>query len=254
MGPMDDQDLLAALRRESDALAEAAAGHLSARIPVADDWTVADVVVHVGQGSEWVTGIVRDGLDGHTSLERLGAEPPPDPADEATLLRWFRAAADELHTSLAALDPQARGWTLGGPDEPLVGWCRRRAQETAVHRWDVGSAGARPDPIDRDLAVDGVDELFEVFVPRFGARVTGEGQTLHLHATDDGLAPGTGEWTATFTPGGLTWARGHAKGDAAVRGPASDLLLLLWGRVPPARLEVFGDAAVVDRWQSQVRI
>lgn len=254
MEPMDDQYLLAAIRRESDDLARAAAGRLGAAIPVFDDWTVGDAVVHVGQGGKWVTGIVRDGLDGHTSLERVAADPQPDPADEATLLPWFRNAVDELHAALVALDPQARGWTFDGPDEPLRGWCRRRAHETAVHRWDVDSAGARPDPIDRDLAVDGVDELFEVFLPRFGARVTGEGQTLHLHATDEGLPSGTGEWTATFTPGGLTWERGHAKGDAAVRGPVSDLLLLLWGRVPPARLEVFGDAEVVDRWQSQVRI
>ncbi len=34
---------------------------------------------------------------------------------------------------------------------------------------------------------------------------------------------------------------GHAKGDAAVRGPAADLLLWLWGRRPLDGFEVFGD-------------
>jgi hypothetical protein len=41
---------------------------------------------------------------------------------------------------------------------------------------------------------------------------------------------------------------GHGKGDVAVRGPASDLLLVLMRRVPPGDppVEVLGDAAVLD--------
>jgi predicted lipid carrier protein YhbT len=42
--------------------------------------------------------------------------------------------------------------------------------------------------------------------------------------------------------------REHAKGDVAVRAPASDLLLFLWGRIPPDRLEVMGDTALLPRW------
>lgn len=252
MVAMDDPGFLEALRRESDALSAAAVGHLDAPIPAIDDWTVGAVVVHVGQGAHWITGVVRDGLDGHAALEAL--EPDPDTADEQGLVAWFDAASAELADALEAVGADARGWTFDDPNGPLAFWARRRAHETAVHRWDVDSAGGTPAPVERDLALDGIDELFEVFVPRLGDRVTGEGQTLHLHATDEGLAEGTGEWTATFGPDGLSWARGHAKGDAAVRGSASDLLLLLWNRVPPSRLEVFGDATVVDRWQASVKI
>jgi hypothetical protein len=42
--------------------------------------------------------------------------------------------------------------------------------------------------------------------------------------------------------------REHAKGDVAVRGTASDLLLFLWGRLPGERLEVLGDASLVGRY------
>jgi hypothetical protein len=42
----------------------------------------------------------------------------------------------------------------------------------------------------------------------------------------------------------------HGKGDAAVRGPAEDLLLLAWHRRGLDGLEVFGDAAVAEAWAS----
>jgi predicted lipid carrier protein YhbT len=96
------------------------------------------------------------------------------------------------------------------------------------------------------LARDGVDEVFEVFAPlRLDLdRLGGTGETMHLHATDL-----DGEWMCTLHPDAVTWAHGHARGDVAARGPVSDLLLLLWGRIPPSRLEVFGDATILDRWQ-----
>ncbi len=52
------------------------------------------------------------------------------------------------------------------------------------------------------------------------------------------------------TDGDYVFTREHAKGDAALRGPALGLLLRLWGRpFPPAdALEVVGDAAVAEAW------
>lgn len=52
----------------------------------------------------------------------------------------------------------------------------------------------------------------------------------------------------------VTVERTHGKGDVAVRGPASDLALLVLGRIPISRLEVFGDPSLVELWQSTVRI
>lgn len=39
----------------------------------------------------------------------------------------------------------------------------------------------------------------------------------------------------------MTWEHAHRKGDVAVRGSASDLYLMLWGRVAPTDVEVIGD-------------
>ncbi len=70
---------------------------------------------------------------------------------------------------------------------------------------------------------------------------------MHLHCTD-----ADGEWTVRPDgAGGHTVARDHAKADAALRGDAHDLLMVLWRRSPLDAVTVFGDAdlaaAFVDR-------
>ena len=68
--------------------------------------------------------------------------------------------------------------------------------------------------------------------------------SLHLHRTD-----GDGEWLLTTVDGELVATFEHARGDAAARGTASDLLLYLWGR-GRTTLECFGDEALLDAWAS----
>jgi predicted lipid carrier protein YhbT len=131
------------------------------------------------------------------------------------------------------------------------------AIETAVHRWDAQVAAGEGRPVGTDLALDAVDELFEVILPWRGTAELGsenEGKTMHLHATDVGDEPGEGEWLITLAGERLTVEHRHAKGDVAVRGTASDLLLLLWNRVSADRFEVFGDAGVLERWRAAVKV
>jgi hypothetical protein len=49
--------------------------------------------------------------------------------------------------------------------------------------------------------------------------------------------------------GGVAVTHEHGKGDAAIRGPASALVLWLWGRPTPG-VEIFGDQAVAEAWRS----
>ena len=65
--------------------------------------------------------------------------------------------------------------------------------------------------------------------------------------------PSDGEWLARFEPDRAVVTHEHAKGDAAARGTASDLLLLMWGRVPVEQLEVFGDASLFASWHDGMR-
>ena len=137
-----------------------------------------------------------------------------------------------MREQLAAAAPEAEIKTWAGLQPPS--WLlRRMTHELAVHRWDAEAAGGDPQPLDAAVAEDGIDELLQEFVP--AADLGRVGGTLHLHATD-----GDGEWFIE-TVDGLAWSRAHEKGDVAVRGRTSDLLLFLWGRAGLDDVEVLGD-------------
>ena len=114
-----------------------------------------------------------------------------------------------------------------------------------MHRWD-GAGGA----IDADLAVDGVDELLELFAPRLPPeRLAGADGTIHLHATDV-----DGEWLVRLGPDGITLrARPRQGRRRRSAGAAEDLLLWTWNRAPvDERFEVFGDRALLEAWRTAV--
>jgi uncharacterized protein (TIGR03083 family) len=240
---MEFTDRIDALRREEHALADAArAAGLDAPVPTCPEWTVADLVAHMGRAHEWVTRIVT------ARAPERGVSPAEIVVPEgAELLGWFAGGIDPLAATLAAAGPDAPCWSW--TDDRTAGfWARRRAVEAAVHRYDAQLAAGAPEPVEHALAADGVDELFAL-VPfwQSAGRVRGDGETLHFHCTD-----GEGEWLVRLQPEGFTVAREHAKGDVAARGRASDLLLFLYGRVAADRLEVFGDASLLARWRELV--
>jgi uncharacterized protein (TIGR03083 family) len=240
---MDFAAHIDAVRREGDAMAAAArAAGVDAPVPSCPEWTVSDLLAHLGRIHRWVAGIVADQRSDR-GAHWSEAEPPPTPER----LDWFASGVAMLADALAAAGPAVEVWSW--TDDHTSGfWARRQAVETAVHRFDAQLAAAAPAPVDRDLAIDGIDEMFWLlpFWP-WADRVKGGGETLHFHCTD-----GDGEWLVRLDPDGATVTREHAKGDMAARGTASDLLLFLYGRVPADRLEVFGDGALLTRWRELV--
>ncbi|MEE4024801.1 maleylpyruvate isomerase family mycothiol-dependent enzyme [Gordonia sp. PKS22-38] len=236
---MTPEEWLHAIRAESAVLADTGAEVLGAEIPACPGWTVHDLLGHVGAVHRWAA----DRIDG-TRLYR-GYDGIEVPAGEA-VIDWYGEGRDQLIASLTAKDPDDTVPAIGGP-KTVAFWYRRQANELAVHRWDLESAtvpgGQRA--IDPTLAVDGIDEWLEVFAPRFIARGNGVpaalvGRTVHLHATDID----DGEWLWEITPEGISHRRGHAKADVALRGPISDLLLMLWHRRSHKDLDVVGDDAL----------
>ena len=235
---MDAAAHLAAVRTEGDALVDAAKDNLDKPVPGCPGWTGADLLAHIGRVHRWAASAVRDRATGRPSF--------PSAPGTSELAGWYAEGLDELCAALDD-DPTIPVWTWAG-DGTIGWWQRRQAQETAVHRWDAQSAGGDPQPIDADLAVDGIDELLDVFagIAAQVGRLT-EPASIHVHTTDV-----DGEWLAQVRDGALDLRREHAKGDLAIRGPASDVLLVLWGRQPLSTVDAFGDAEVYDRWRAQL--
>ena len=239
---MEYQAYIDVLQAESAEFSRAArAAGVDARVPSCPDWSVADLLQHVARLHRWITDIV---VNDPEDPMREWAKPFP-PADE--LILWFDEGVAPFAAALAAAGPEKVVWSWAA-DKSTRFWARRQAQELAVHRYDMQLAAGTPKPVERALAVDGIDEYFDLIPDWRGAsNVRGAGETLHFHCTD-----GDGEWLARLDPDGLLVTREHAKGDVAARGTASDLLLYLYGRVLPSQLEVFGDAALLTRWRDLV--
>ena len=229
-------DFLAAIRRETDALIEAASnGDLSARVPSCPDWSVADLAYHVGDVHwSWRKLVEERRKTGHTG------ELWPRPAD-ADLLDAVKAESELLVEALS-VDPEIEVWTWA--PQKNIGFVRRRmAHETIVHRADADLTRGGIRPVDPALAADGIDEFLQWFLAGDPEELADPGETIHLHATDSG-----DEWLIRIAGGEETFTREHGKSDAAVRAPVSDLLWLLWRRIPQSSVDVVGDAAKLDRF------
>jgi uncharacterized protein (TIGR03083 family) len=224
----------AAIRDEADALVAAAerAG-VDASVPSCPDWDVGALLGHMGRVHRWAATCVE-------ATEPVSPAGLPKPPSGDQLPAWVRAGAARLVEVLdrPASDP---AWTWA-PDRTVGFWQRRQAHETAIHRVDAELAAGPPTPVPAALAADGIDEWLALLAFRPGAEPpSGDGETLHLHCTDE-----AGEWLVTLTEAGPAIERRHAKGDVAVRGPASDLLLVLLRRFEPERVEVLGTRSVLD--------
>jgi uncharacterized protein (TIGR03083 family) len=229
------QDYLAATDADLEALAAAVADHLADPVPGCPGWDGRDLVSHV-------VGVYRH----KTVALETGAAPPERDASWGELgtedpVLTLRAAYAELRELLAGADPAAPSWSWW-PGEQTVGfWQRRMAQETAVHRWDAQSCAAGPegaDEIDEAVAADGVDELLGWLTWPWDELPQQEasGQQVQVSTADV-------SWTVTLHPTRVEVSAGATESaDAMLAGPASGLLLRLWGRPGDHGVAEIGDA------------
>lgn len=225
--------------REGRTLLDTARRNPDAPVPAVPGWTSTDLIRHAGLLLTRTSIILRS-----ETMERPSRRNGllPDPPEEG-LADWAGQALTDLVADLRAIDDPDRPVYSVSPEHARAGfWSRRMAHETTMHRVDAEQAAGGPvGEIDPALAVDAIDETFSVFVLALAADARGNGETVHLHATDT-----EGEWLVTLGAEGVSVTSGHAKGDAAVRGPAGGLLLWLWGRAPLDDLELFGDRAAAE--------
>ncbi|RVX43360.1 uncharacterized protein (TIGR03083 family) [Nonomuraea polychroma] len=221
------------------------AGDLSVPVPTCPGWTLAELVTHVGRTHRWAVHVLRN-----RAQERIWSREVPSGLAEGQSgdAAWLLSGAGELLRTLRETDPEMVVWTWG-PDKRASWWPPRMLFELVIHRVDAELALGIDPVVPAATAVDGIEEFlhnlpYAAWVTRPLAELGVEGATIHLHAND-----ADGEWTITQGPAGtIEWARGHAKGDVAVQGPVSELLLMIYGRRSPDALTVYGDRALLDRW------
>jgi uncharacterized protein (TIGR03083 family) len=227
----------------------ALAASLGDPVPSCPEWTVADLLSHVGHVYLHKAAVMRE--------EKWPDPWPPDglPADPfAVLDLGYR----ELTAEFTGRPADAPSLTWYGPEQTVGFWIRRMAQETVVHRMDAQLAAAVPViPVPDDLAIDGVDEVLKRFLgygstawPEEYATVAGG----HL-AGDDGtdtvvVTAGPASWTVRPAPQSVSVADGR---DGAARAEVSAgpdaMLRWLWGRAGDDVITVTGDPA----WAAYLR-
>lgn len=231
-------EYLGVLRREGDAFADSIARALNAPVASCEPWVGADLLWHmieVHYSWKFIT---------QTHLMNPADYVPRSKPDDRDLLTEYRTGLDELINVLSSLDPARSCWTWAGVQD--VAWViRRMAHETAVHAWDAHCAAGNIAEIDDALAGDGIDEFVHVMVKSNVREEEGPLRgSVHIHCTDV-----DGEWLILPTESSdVVVTREHAKGDCAIRGSASQLLLGLWRRIPMSSLEVIGNADVAAQF------
>jgi uncharacterized protein (TIGR03083 family) len=232
-------ELVTALRREGEGIATAAGMGLDAAIPACHDWDVEALVQHVARIYARIARVVSTRM---TEQPQAGTVVPDgDPVEV------LRDLLDDLVTALSECDPDTPVWNWE-PTAPQVAmfWARRMAHESSVHRFDAQGAHGVMQPIDAELANDGIDELIDVIARRVYTRdnVAGPTGTVRLQSSD------SESWHVTLEPAGPRRSDVVTEPDVTVRGTSSALLLAAYSRIPWTSLEVTGDTDLLDRWSA----
>ena len=235
------------------------AADLSVIVPTTPDWALAQLLRHIGGNLRAAETAVRTGTAIVEPARQVPEVAGPAEDDPDALDAWLAEGAARFAETLRRAGPDARAqvWVYS---LPTGFWARRAALDLVVHRADAAGTVKADYTVAPELAADAIDELLELISdplvrsasPQL-AELRGAGETIHLHATD--TDPGlSAEWLIELGSDGFTWRRGHQKATVALRGPLADVLLVFYRRLPAdsERVEVLGDAALLDFWLARV--
>lgn len=261
MSELDKPTYIDAVRESSALLAETARKGLIEPVLTCPGWYVATLVAHLGEVQRFWALQARSRAQEAQSLPESAFESCPgllawfDGVDAGEpdlnhipekLVEWFEAGTSELLDAFQDVGPGEEIWHWSG-DNRAITHMRNQAMEATVHRWDGQNAHGKTTPIDPAIALDGINQHFEVQLPA-GRKQTespaGAGETYHFHRTD-----GKGEWLVRFEGDDVVVTHEHAKGLVAVRGTVENLFLWLWNRIPADSLEVLGDRSMLQRYR-----
>jgi uncharacterized protein (TIGR03083 family) len=233
-----------------------------APVPTAPNWTITDLVEHVGQTQHWVAEIIERRITDPTQLPTEMALLPTDPH---VWQAWLSNSADRFTTACSddALDApifNAAADTRSGAQF----WLSTLLNEAVIHAYDAANATPQPPDIDIDPDIAAAlitNHLTMLTSPTWKAQrpasanaLSGTGQTLQWQATNPSkTTKEAGAWSVTRHPNGPTWQPGTHPADVTLTGPAHSLLLTLTRRQPltdhkATNITITGDPTLAHHW------
>jgi uncharacterized protein (TIGR03083 family) len=195
-------------------------------------WTIADVLSHVGSGAvimlgglnAQVTGVpLADGY--HQSVwDEWNSKQPADQATGA--LAADRALLDRA----AGLTDEQRAafhFTLGPMELDVTKFLGLRLNEHSLHTWDIEVAldpSATLPPQSTDLVVDSLE-----IVGRFGAKPDGQERAVSVHTTEPDR-----DFTITSSAEAVSLTPSTTAADPDLALPAEAFVRLVYGRLDQA--------------------
>jgi uncharacterized protein (TIGR03083 family) len=234
--------------------AVASAPSLDVQVPTCPEWTLFDLVQHLGEGRRsWAATVAA----GPAAAKSAPEGAPAAPREREALLAWSAASTQELLDALREAGPDRGCWTWWGTSQsPQTSGAvaRHQLQEIAVHTYDAQITVGAPQPLPDEAALDGVDEFLSTCCattsawPHDAAAVdfhATEGRSWRLSLSADGART-----TRLPTPGTMpATAAGEDPdaADASLGGTAGELVLTLYGRIPIDSLKLDGDRRLFDQ-------
>lgn len=242
---------------------------LSGTVPTTPDWSLEQLVRHVGGSLRWAALMVRTKAEDEIPEERVpGFEGPAVRGDRGALDAWLAECGELIVGALRDAGPDATVWSWAGICDAGF-WARRMTHELIVHCADAALAAGLPFEVAPDAAGDAVDEWLEIVewaqrtLPEDTVHeLRGPRRTIQLHATDIGAEVNAGRGETEVPPAegwgrlieltedGVSWRRGHEKATVVLRGPITSVLLAFYRRLPldGPELEVLGEREVLELW------
>lgn len=240
---MQKGEYLDHLANEVDAFVTACTGNLGVQVPTCPGWTIEDLAKHVWGVINFWPHVVLHNVQDPNDIPPLRPEP-----SKSDLLSAIRRDADQAIGLLRHTNWSAPIWNWS--KNKTVSFVHRRlANEVSIHRWDAENAVGTPHEIPADLAQDGVDEFIDIFIGsgwmtyKKGKPFAGELIKIHQ------IQPNR-DWTIKLDKRKVAVVGDAAEPDLTVRGRPSDLVLMFWRRGGTERIELEGDAKLLDRFLS----
>ena len=253
--PPEFAELLELIEERSSAFRTVvhSAPDLSVQVPTCPGWTLLDLARHLGGGQRRWAAIVTAGPAGAAPAQSSSEIGRAAPAEPEALLAWLSESTKELMEALDQVGPDRGCWTWWGRSESpettgVAG--RHQVHEVAIHTYDAQLAAGAAQPVPAEIAVDGVEE-FNVTCGTTTEAWPYDPAIVDIHV-DAGPS-----WRVTLSARGSSVSRldvsasgtgpDGVAADASVRGSASDLDLMFYGRIPLESVELGGDVKVLTQ-------